>query len=365
MRTGKCGVQRLKSHSDPDGGHFLLFTMLPYAPGPINVDDVFGVNETGENKYVGKRPLLKPLGGVRGAYGGNIAGQALLVAMKSCPPEMTPHSFHLYFVKAVLEDSPMNWEVTHVSDGRNFNNRLVKGFQDGKLKYVAIISLTKRNSFAREQGKYDKWAEERRKAGKPVAVSIEDDDIDDMPLKPFLLQTPFRPKWVNSPKEVEINTDGQEYLTYHKFPKQLYDLSLTKEEEKLDPTDRKLSWYQQFGCDEDGVNQPIVGMNKQYQHVGLAVISDLWLMALLARTLRLDVGEGLIYSCVTLDHVIYFHDDDFDVTKWMGFSQRTLRYANSRLLCEAEVYNDKGVHVATLVQEALVDIRNVIRDHKL
>lgn len=49
----------------------------------------------------------------------------------------------------------------------------------------------------------------------------------------------------------------------------------------------------------------------------------------------------------------------------MGFSQRTLRYANSRLLCEAEVYNDKGVHVATLVQEALVDIRNVIRDHKL
>lgn len=338
---------------------------MPYPPGPINVDDVFGVTATGDNTFVGKRPLLKPVGGVRGAYGGNIAGQALLVAMKTCPPEMTPHSFHLYFVKAVLEDSPMNWEVTHVSDGRNFNNRLVKGFQDGKLKYVAIISLTKRNSLAKEQGKYDQWAEQRRKAGKPVEVAIDDDDIDEMPLKPFLLETPFRPKWTNGPDGIPITTDGQEYLTYHKFPKQLYDLALTTDEDKLDPTDRKLSWYQKFGCDEDDINQPIVGMDKHYQHVGLAVISDLWLMALLTRTLRLDTGEGVIYSCITLDHVIYFHDDDFDVTKWMGFSQRTLRYANGRLLCEAEVYNDKGTHVATLIQEALVDIRNVIRDYKL
>ena len=61
---------------------------------------------------------------------------------------------------------------------------------------------------------------------------------------------------------------------------------------------------------------------------------------------------------ISLDHVIYFHDDDFDVTKWMEFSYKCTRYAQDRVDFEGEIYNDKGVQVASFFQQGLVRFEN-------
>ncbi|CAN3366290.1 peroxisomal acyl-coenzyme A thioester hydrolase 1 [Diutina catenulata] len=342
--------------------------MSLYPEGPINIDDVLGVTQTGENTFRGKKPLNKPIPIAKGAYGGNICAQALVCAMATVPEGMRPHSFHSFFVKAVSDQEPVDWEVQHISDGRNFCNRSVKGRQGGVIKYIATMSLTKRNSIAREQAKFDAWAAERRAEGKPVQVSSEDDDeFDEMPVRPFSLETPLFDKWFpHGPQGIEIDADfGRDYLTYHKLPSQLWDLSLTKYEEKQDVVDRKMAWMAKLGCTEDGHNQPITGMNPTYQFAGLAVLSDSAFLGFLTRSMRLDLEGFFNYGSVSLDHIMYFHDDDFDVTQWMTFTHRPVRVANSRALVEAEIYNSKGAHVATIIQEGLLDFSSVQKRAKL
>ena len=96
---------------------------------------------------MGVKPLVKPHPTVRGVFGGNLAGQALLVAMKTCDPEFSPHSLHSYFIRAGSDTIPVEWDVQVVSDGNSFCNRSVKGIQNGVVIYIASISLTRRNSY--------------------------------------------------------------------------------------------------------------------------------------------------------------------------------------------------------------------------
>ena len=113
---------------------------------------------------------------------------------------------------------------------------------------------------------------------------------------------------------------------------------------------------------------PLKGVDDQYQYFGLAVISESLFMTRLCRSLRtpdVDITAQANYWSVSLDHIIYFHDDDFDSTKWMGVTTNPIRLVNKRAVCEAEIYNDKGVHVATCFQEAITNINNLVDNAKL
>ncbi|KAK6457977.1 HotDog domain-containing protein [Scheffersomyces xylosifermentans] len=315
--------------------------MLNYKPGEtIDVEAEFGVEVLGPNEFRSKKPLAKPAEISRGAYGGNIAGQAILVAIRSSPEGFFPHSLHSYFVKPVDANKLVDWEVEEISKGKNFCNRSVKGKQDGEIKYFANISLTKNNSH---------------------------DEIVD---KPFEFQTPL-PPWVDSHKlsDIPVSDRGASILVYYKLFPELHDLSLTKAEEKLPISERRLSYYTKWGIEnEGGFNQPLKGVTKEYQYVGLAILSDALFLTRLARTLRAenhDLAEIIHYYSVSLDHAIFFHDTDFDTTKWMTFAFKAIRYVNHRVILEAEMYNDKGVHVATIVQEGIVHFNGLEEHAKL
>lgn len=55
----------------------------------------------------------------------------------------------------------------------------------------------------------------------------------------------------------------------------------------------------------------------------------------------------------SLDHSVYFHDDDFDVTKWCTTFMKVSRICNDRALIKAEIYSNNGLHIASIVQERL------------
>ena len=59
---------------------------------------------------------------------------------------------------------------------------------------------------------------------------------------------------------------------------------------------------------------------------------------------------------------MYFHDTDFDVTNgWDSVSKMSI-FPNNRALLEGEMYNEKGVHVATIIQEGLVHFNGIERE---
>lgn len=49
----------------------------------------------------------------------------------------------------------------------------------------------------------------------------------------------------------------------------------------------------------------------------------------------------------------------------MTYSFKTIRFSHDRVLFEGELYNDKGIHVASVVQEGLVKLSGAERDAKL
>ena len=161
---------------------------------------------------------------------------------------------------------------------------------------------------------------------------------------------------------MDDNDVAKDRFIYHKIPRQMVLLEMTKEEESVPPVDRQLSYYVRLG------NGDIKLSSLQAQFVGLVVISDCIISTRLARILRVssvDMQDPAHYFGISLDHVMYFHDTDFDCTEWMGYGMRVLRMQNDRFLMEAQMYNKKGEHVVTILQEVLAKLHGLEATAKL
>ncbi|RLV95966.1 Peroxisomal acyl-coenzyme A thioester hydrolase 1 [Spathaspora sp. JA1] len=342
----------------------------------IDVRREFGVRYLAKDRYCGVKPLVRPAPDSRGVFGGNLAGQAILVAIKSSPSGFKPHSLHSFFVRAANDQEVVNWEVEEVSNGNNFVNRSVRGFQSGVMVYIANISLTKRNSHKEAKQKYDDFVIEQKARESEKAKDADgednedDDDSEPAPPKPFVFQTPYH-DWFKKYNidQLPVSDHESNLLIYHKILPEFTSLNLTPEEETVGVTDRRLSFLVKWGINqEQGFNQPLINVDDKFQFVGLANLSDSMYLDTLLRILRvkdLDLSKKHEYFSVSLDHSIYFHDDDFDVTQWIGFSYKAIRFAHNRVVIEGEMYNDKGIHIATIVQEGLVQFNGTERGAKL
>lgn len=320
--------------------------------------EAFEVKETGPNTFIGKLPLGKPNPKSRGAYGGNIAGQAILVGLKAVPAGFSPNSFHSLFIRAVLDLTPLTWEVEENSNGKNFCSRTIRGVHDGQIKYVATISFTKNNSLKQAEIDHQKYMERKRQT---IEGNIKDEDEgenDDLIQKPFYFLTPY-PDWLkesNKHNLVHGREDSSLFL-HHLFPRQLITLKGTEYEEEVSVTERKMSYFARIGDGSMKLEDPSL------QFVAAAVISDAVFLTRLARVFRVpkaDLKYSIPYFSVSLDHHMYFHDTDFDCTQWIGFSFRVVRFLNNRVLLEAEMYNSEGQHFATIFQEGLVHLNGML-----
>ncbi|KAI5964679.1 uncharacterized protein KGF55_001748 [Candida pseudojiufengensis] len=349
----------------------------------VDVAEEFGVIEINKDKYIGKKPLVTPKSDSRGVYGGNIVGQSLLVAMKSCDPEFKPHSLHSSFVRAATTDSPLIYEVEEISNGNNFCNRSVKAFQNDKIVFYANISLTKKNALKESMAKYEEYNAKYEKKLKEKEFQVkenndnEDDDQDDdeevekKPIKPFGFQTPLH-NWFQKYDLNELPVSGIEsnMLSYFKFFPDFLFLNKSEYENDIPVAERKFAFLVRWGIDnEQGYDQPLINVDSQFKYVGLGNLSDSLLLNVILRVLRIENVDLKDYHKtffgVSLDHVLYIHDDDFDVTKWMGYSFKTIRFSHDRILVEGEIYNDKGVHVASVIQEGLLKFEGKEKGAKL
>ncbi|NUT91278.1 MAG: acyl-CoA thioesterase II, partial [Saccharothrix sp.] len=74
-----------------------------------------------ENIFRGVSPAESP---VR-VFGGQVAGQALVAAGRTVPPERRVHSLHSYFIRGGDPTVPIVYEVDRIRDGRSFTTRRV------------------------------------------------------------------------------------------------------------------------------------------------------------------------------------------------------------------------------------------------
>lgn len=74
-------------------------------------------------------------------FGGQVAGQALVAAGRTVPPERKVHSLHAYFIRPGDPSVPIVYDVDRIRDGRSFTTRRVVAIQHGKAIFALSASF--------------------------------------------------------------------------------------------------------------------------------------------------------------------------------------------------------------------------------
>ncbi|KAI5951865.1 hypothetical protein KGF54_004940 [Candida jiufengensis] len=285
--------------------------------------------------YQGVYPVEPFREGARGTYGGDFLSQGLNAAWESVGREnFQPHSLHSYFVKAGSNESLLRWEVLKISDTRNFANRIALAYQEhtNVLVFTLQASFTKDNDLNVKEQEYQKLLKSGsdikslpfnfKRSPNPKYFKFKD-EVDDLPYFEHTngnLAHAVPLDFFNKTKNFNINLIGDVELGM--FVKFLDDYSLGEDKVKL-------------------------------SFLGLTFASDaLWLATIIkAIGLPLDKNESEFFR-VSLDHILYFHDLNFDSSKWLYLDYRFISMGNNRILAVVNFYTLDGKCIATAIQEA-------------
>jgi len=246
-------------------------------------------------------------------FGGQVAGQALVAAGRTVPPDRPVHSLHAYFIRPGDPAVPLVYTVDRTRDGRSFTTRRVSAIQHGK----AIFTLSASFHHA-EPGP---------------------EHADPMPDVP-------------PPDAVERNSDrwarflGEDHPRVSDNPFDLRTVGPLSVEAERDPslrTTKSLVWLRVVGELPD---DPLL-------HVCLMTYaSD---MTLLDSVL---LGHGLSWldgrtTGASLDHAMWFHRS-FRADRWLLYAQSSPVAYGGRGLARGEVFTAEGALVVSVVQEGLI-----------
>ncbi|CUM46383.1 uncharacterized protein AC631_03094 [Debaryomyces fabryi] len=296
------------------------------------LEEKFSLKKLSDTVLEGNYPLEPFKEGARGTYGGEFVSQGLLAAWETVDdPDFSPHSFHSYFLKAGSIESVMRWEVTKTMEGRNYCNRLVHCYQqhNNQLCFILTASFTRNNSIQQRKLDYE------TNPGTKIPFEFQRspqyffekyyDKLDDMQYFEHTngnLQHIVPPEYFTGmPSDFLSQETGMRDIGF--FVRVNDDISLAKDELKA-------------------------------RLISMAFASDSFYLSLLVCSLGIPLSiEIFNFFRVSLDHTVYFHDTDFDPTKWLFLDYRFSRMSNDRVLCQCQVFNEKGTMVVSIVQEAI------------
>jgi acyl-CoA thioesterase-2 len=262
-----------------------------------------------ENIFRGVSPASSP---VR-VFGGQVAGQALVAAGRTVPPERRVHSLHAYFIRPGDPSIPIVYEVDRTRDGRSFTTRRVVAVQRGK----AIFSLSA--SFQLDEEGID-HAEPMPEIPDPETLPTFGEQVG--PLVETLGRAQPRPidvRYVTEPPWVSREHGPREA--------------------------RSQVWMRADGVLPDD----------DLLHVCIAAFaSDMTLLdAVLARH---GVYWGLDkVSGASLDHAMWFHRR-FRADEWLLYDCASPSASGGRGLATGRFFSRDGRLVATVVQEGLLRV---------
>ncbi|KAG5417344.1 hypothetical protein I9W82_004977 [Candida metapsilosis] len=278
---------------------------------PLDAKAEFDVVQIDKQTYRGVKPLRKPSKEVRGVFGGNIVAQSILVAMRSAPG-YTPNSAHTYFLKAVNEETPLTWKVEELSTGKSFATRELFAYQDDLVVFSGIVSLTTKNSASKTGHKDSSKIE----YNVPIAKTLSAEGLKDVP------------------------------AAYASHPLFVYQKILEEQKDK-DTYSFQLRW----GIKGDPhFHQELKNANQEFKYVGLSVLTDWIGVTFLIPHVGIKVPPKFETS---IDHNVYYHEDDFDMDQWFSYTLRFKWISNDRALVKADIYTEDKKHIVSIIQERL------------
>ena len=274
--------------------------------------DLLDLEQIEVNIFRGRSPEER----VQRVFGGQVAGQALVAAGRTVPPDRPVHSLHAYFIRPGDPAVPIVYLVDRVRDGRSFTTRRVSAVQHGQTIFTLSASFHH-----------------------PEPGPEHADPMPDVP----------------PPEAVERNSDRLARLLVQvppqvrESPVDLRSIGPMSAEAVRDPslrTTRNLIWLR---VDGDLPDDPLL-------HVCLMTYaSDLTLLD------SVLLGHGLTWldgrtSGASLDHAMWFHRP-FRADRWLLYVQDSPVASGARGLAHGEVFTAAGELVVSVMQEGLIRSR--------
>lgn len=277
--------------------------------------------EAEERLFTGRR---KP-GGVGRVYGGQVIGQALMAANKTVPESRPVHSLHAYFMRPGSEDHEIDYRVEADMDGGSFSNRRVVAWQQGKPILNMIASFQKREPGLNHQ---------RPMPDVPPPESLTS-------LRDYFLANPDQlapggMRMIMQPSPIEFRPVGMPVLAVRQEPGE--------------PVSE--CWVRV------GSGKPL-GVTQAVQRAALALVSDALVLATAYIPHRLQLTGANVQSA-SIDHTIWFHDD-VECGDWLLYVLDSPWAGGARGLGRGHFYTREGKLVASVAQEGLMRVRDLIR----
>ncbi len=237
-------------------------------------------------------------------FGGQVAGQALVAAGRTVPPDRPVHSLHAYFIRPGDPSTPIVYTVDRVRDGRSFTTRRVSAIQHGETIFTLSASFH-----------HPEPGIQHTAAMPPVPPP---DTIAQLADDGSRAGNPIDLRFVGPSR---VDSGGQ----------------------RIADTEHNLVWLRANGELPD---DPLL-------HVCLMTYaSDLTLLDSVLRRHGLTWVDGRTTGA-SLDHAMWFHRP-FRADRWLLYDQESPTAAGARGLAWGHVFTDEGELVVSVVQEGLV-----------
>ena len=268
------------------------------------IEEILDLEQLEVNIYRGS--VFSPESGfLQRTFGGHVAGQSLVSAVRTVKPEFQVHSLHGYFLRPGDAKAPTVYIVERLRDGGSFITRRVDAIQHGET----IFSMSA--SFQSDQS------------------GIEHQDA--MPEAP-------PPDDVPNFESVSKVFDDASFRQFDEWDVRIVPRDLLK---KLPG---KASQQQVWFRHRDPLpDDPVL-------HIcALAYMSDLTLLG----SAQVNYPrERKHLQVASLDHAMWFMRQ-FRADEWLLYDQSSPSSSGGRSLCQGKIFNQYGEMVAAVMQEGL------------
>jgi len=270
----------------------------------VAIEQILDLEQIEVNIYRGG--VFSPESGfLQRTFGGHVAGQSLVSAVRTVKPEFQVHSLHGYFLRAGDARSPSVYTVERIRDGGSFCTRRVTAIQHGETIFSMSASF-----------QVDQSGIEHQDA---MPHAVPPDDIPDF-------------------KSVSKVFDDASFKQFDEW-----DVRIVPRD-RLGVREGKASQQQVWFRHRDPLPDDHV------LHIcALAYMSDLTLLGS-AQVNHVEERKHLMVA--SLDHAMWFMRA-FRADEWLLYDQSSPSSCGGRSLTQGKIYNRYGEMVAAVMQEGL------------
>lgn len=268
-----------------------------------------------ENLFKGESQDL----GLGIVFGGQVMGQALYAAKETVRIEQNVHSFHAYFLRSGQVDKAIIYDVERIRDGKSLSTRRIRAIQNGETLFYMTASFKQKESGFEHQDKMPDVPQ-------PESLISE----QDMALMHTDILPPEICEKLVAEKPIEMRP-----VTF------------------LHPTDPVVSPAKRFVWFKANGKMPSDLCIHRYL---LAYASDFNFLPTALQPHGISFLDPTM-QIVSIDHAMWYHQD-FNLDEWLLYVVESSVASDGRALVRGQFFTQKGVLVASTIQEGLIRKRN-------